>query len=58
MIAAALGDKPGARLLMAQALEINPYFDLLQAAEARRALDALSAPEAGGPQELSTGRTQ
>jgi tetratricopeptide (TPR) repeat protein len=42
MIAAAAGDRAEGRCLLAQALRINPYFDLRSAAIARRRLEELS----------------
>lgn len=41
MIAAALGDDPAAAQYLSLALEINPYFDLIQAATARDTLAEL-----------------
>lgn len=46
MIHAALGRADDASAFLERALALNPHFDLLHAAEARRALAALSAAEA------------
>ncbi len=44
MIAAAVGDPDRARQLLTEALDLNPGFDLLGAADARAALDRLASP--------------
>ena len=41
MIHQGLGDNPKARAFLQQALQINPYFSLLQAEQAKRTLAAL-----------------
>jgi tetratricopeptide (TPR) repeat protein len=47
MIHARLGDAARGRDFLARALALNPHFSVLQADEARKALDSMGGPKAG-----------